>query len=331
MCVVYKNNNNITGKIFVWSFLFFIKLVIMDEASYNESLNEGEETVGQNETEEVEETTTFGEATSASESRIAETTNMISDDEEDEEEETEEEEEEEEEEEGDEDVVEVEEEQEESASMNETEMSDKTQTNEDNNLLLNDASHLGMVPVDKAEVDATLNTTTNINDLKKNLANEEEFRSINHQEPIHIFLKLKPLDEQETHMQKNMVSTFSFFSIDKKCTHSQILIFFSRNTTKFTRIHQSRSYRPRTVCTRRISSKFKHCQTRSISSRTYSSLRSLRRTSSPPPSTRVWTSYLTAKTCSSSAMVLPTLEKLTLCKVKLRLFFLNSKDFSTVY
>jgi hypothetical protein len=52
----------------------------------------------------------------------------------------------------------------------------------------------------------TLNTTTNINDLKKNLyTEEEEFRSINHTEPIHIFLKIKPLSEHELRQQNEQV------------------------------------------------------------------------------------------------------------------------------
>ena len=52
----------------------------------------------------------------------------------------------------------------------------------------------------------TLNATTNIHDLKKNLANEEEFSSINHSEPIHIFLKMKPLSAQEQQKQQDQVT-----------------------------------------------------------------------------------------------------------------------------
>lgn len=52
-----------------------------------------------------------------------------------------------------------------------------------------------------------LNATTSINDLKKNLYNEEEFRSINHSEPIHIFLKLKPLSDSELAKQNHQVET----------------------------------------------------------------------------------------------------------------------------
>ena len=61
---------------------------------------------------------------------------------------------------------------------------------------------------DKTEMNTdnmTLNVTTNIHDLKKNLCNEEEFRSINHSEPIHIFLKLKPLSDAEMAKQNNIV------------------------------------------------------------------------------------------------------------------------------
>jgi hypothetical protein len=54
------------------------------------------------------------------------------------------------------------------------------------------------------ELNQTLNTT--IEELKKNLYNnEEEFRCINHSEPIHIFLKLKPLTQQELLKQNNQV------------------------------------------------------------------------------------------------------------------------------
>ena len=53
------------------------------------------------------------------------------------------------------------------------------------------------------ELNHTLNTT--IEELKKNLSHEEEFRSINHSEPIHIFLKLKPLSHQELLKQDSKV------------------------------------------------------------------------------------------------------------------------------
>ncbi len=58
--------------------------------------------------------------------------------------------------------------------------------------------------------DLTLNT--DFHTLKKNLYNEEEFRSINHGEPIHIFLKIKPLSIQEIIKQKDEVKIqpFSF-------------------------------------------------------------------------------------------------------------------------
>ena len=47
--------------------------------------------------------------------------------------------------------------------------------------------------------------------LKKNLNNEEEFRSINHSEPIHIFLKIKPLSFQESAKQKDKVISLFLF------------------------------------------------------------------------------------------------------------------------
>jgi hypothetical protein len=62
--------------------------------------------------------------------------------------------------------------------------------------------------IDDNLVDATLNQTVGLNELKKNLCNEEEFRSINHQEPIHIFLKLKPITDQESKAQNHMVKNF---------------------------------------------------------------------------------------------------------------------------
>ena len=48
-----------------------------------------------------------------------------------------------------------------------------------------------------------LDATTDIDDVKKNLFTEEEFRSLNHSEPIHIFLKLKPLSVTELLKQNN--------------------------------------------------------------------------------------------------------------------------------
>lgn len=60
----------------------------------------------------------------------------------------------------------------------------------------------------------TLNMTTNINDLKKNLyTEEEEFRSINHTEPIHIFLKIKPLTDNELRHQNDQVIFYHFIKI----------------------------------------------------------------------------------------------------------------------
>jgi hypothetical protein len=55
------------------------------------------------------------------------------------------------------------------------------------------------------QLNNTMNITTNIHDLKRNLINEEEFRSINHLEPIHIFLKIKPLTKEEMLKQHDQV------------------------------------------------------------------------------------------------------------------------------
>ncbi len=52
--------------------------------------------------------------------------------------------------------------------------------------------------------DLTINTTIDV--IKKDLSKEEEFRSINHAEPIHIFLKLKPLSTQEALKEQSVVS-----------------------------------------------------------------------------------------------------------------------------
>ena len=63
-------------------------------------------------------------------------------------------------------------------------------------------------------VDLILNT--DLNTLKKNLYNEEEFRSINHSEPIHIFLKIKPLSIQEIIKQKDEVILIILYHLVKK-------------------------------------------------------------------------------------------------------------------
>jgi kinesin family member 20 len=51
--------------------------------------------------------------------------------------------------------------------------------------------------------DDDIDNTKEIDNIKKNLCMEEEFRSINHSEQIHIFLKLKPLSESEQSRQTN--------------------------------------------------------------------------------------------------------------------------------
>lgn len=47
--------------------------------------------------------------------------------------------------------------------------------------------------------------TTSVDEVKKSLFYEEEFRTINQAEPIHIFLKLKPVEEAEMKKQNNQV------------------------------------------------------------------------------------------------------------------------------
>lgn len=48
--------------------------------------------------------------------------------------------------------------------------------------------------------------STSFEQVKKSLFYEEEFRSINQSEPIHIFLKLKPVEEAEMKKQNNQVN-----------------------------------------------------------------------------------------------------------------------------
>jgi hypothetical protein len=51
-----------------------------------------------------------------------------------------------------------------------------------------------------------------ISDLKKKLLDEEEFRHIDHKEPIHIFLKIKPLSFQEVSKQGDVVRHLIFLT-----------------------------------------------------------------------------------------------------------------------
>jgi hypothetical protein len=63
---------------------------------------------------------------------------------------------------------------------------------------------VGVVSNKKTE-DETMDDDNGIQELKKCLFDTEEFRSINYSEPIHIFLKLKPLDLKEKLKQNNQV------------------------------------------------------------------------------------------------------------------------------
>jgi len=54
---------------------------------------------------------------------------------------------------------------------------------------------------DSGEALAHVDETQPIEVLKKNLADEEEFRPVDHKEPIHIFLKVKPLTGAEARAQ----------------------------------------------------------------------------------------------------------------------------------
>ena len=56
------------------------------------------------------------------------------------------------------------------------------------------------------ELDETApEVTTSVDEVKKSLFYEEEFRTINQAEPIHIFLKLKPVEEADMKKQNNQV------------------------------------------------------------------------------------------------------------------------------
>ena len=56
-----------------------------------------------------------------------------------------------------------------------------------------------------SKFDETMHIPRDIITLKKNLSNEEEFRSISQSESIHIFLKVKPTSIQEIVKQKDEV------------------------------------------------------------------------------------------------------------------------------
>ena len=56
------------------------------------------------------------------------------------------------------------------------------------------------IPTSSDGAISMLDTTV---ELKKNLFTEDEFRSLNHSEPIHIFLKIKPLSVSELLKQSN--------------------------------------------------------------------------------------------------------------------------------
>ena len=74
-------------------------------------------------------------------------------------------------------------------------------SDQDDAINADDAHAQGIDPIDM-----TWNSKTDIHDLKKNLVHEEEFTTINHTEPIHVFLKLKPLSTQEMLKQCDQVS-----------------------------------------------------------------------------------------------------------------------------
>lgn len=95
----------------------------------------------------------------------------------------------------------------EAETINETTNLEKTQDECENSETSHSSSSDKTNESKNGELVESFNGTTNIHDLKKNLCNEEEFRSINHSEPIHIFLKLKPLSDHEKALQNNTVNT----------------------------------------------------------------------------------------------------------------------------
>ena len=91
----------------------------------------------------------------------------------------------------------------ESLSKSNAEVLDSSTNEDEESISKSESSELSS----KSKIDdETINMIpSDINTLKKNLYNEEEFRSINHSEPIHIFLKIKPLSIQEIVKQKDEV------------------------------------------------------------------------------------------------------------------------------
>ena len=98
------------------------------------------------------------------------------------------------------------------SSSNVTYECDKdTSTDNDSKKSSASSSTTELTQQDDDDVENTQMFEQGVEKVKKNLINEEEFRFINHSEPIHIFLKVKPLTIQEIAKQKNQVEDLLFF------------------------------------------------------------------------------------------------------------------------
>jgi hypothetical protein len=106
---------------------------------------------------------------------------------------------------------------------------DKTTASEENTIgrataesegsIIDSSSHSGASSGGNEEPDAEAQAAVGtVEQVKKRLFNEEEFRSINQAEPIHIFLKLKPLDDSE--MKKQNFQVYNHYKPSNSLFHS---------------------------------------------------------------------------------------------------------------
>ena len=90
-------------------------------------------------------------------------------------------------------------------------MNKKNEVNESESCSSKDALSSNDDSSVEMELEDTVLNEPPIEDLKKNLGNEEEFQLVDHLEPIHIFLKIKPLTIQEINKQQDVVILFFLF------------------------------------------------------------------------------------------------------------------------
>ena len=101
-------------------------------------------------------------------------------------------------------------------------------TAESEGSIIDSSSHSGASSGGNEEPDAEAQAAVGtVEQVKKRLFNEEEFRSINQAEPIHIFLKLKPLDDSE--MKKQNFQVYNNYKPSNLVFH---LIFKSNKISK---------------------------------------------------------------------------------------------------